>query len=129
MVEHDSIAQRPLSSLSGCLYTAHGAYLILGGFVLAVFCWLIPALLIKVTRSDVVDPDQLPRIARLVLEQRQLLPLLALPVIVFGLIVVNRVRFRALWVVLGLVWMLLPAVLLIFTFVVTIGLLYQPQEL
>ncbi len=118
-------ATRPSQSVSGCLYAAHGAYMILAGLLLAVMCWLIPSLLAKVADSDVVDPDQLPALARWVLDTGDLMPLLALPVIVFGLIAVNKVRWPLLWVILGMVSMLLPAALLVYTFVVTIGLLYQ----
>ncbi len=120
---------RPSQSVSGCLYAAHGAYMILAGLILAVMCWLIPRLLAKVADSDVVDPDQLPALARWVLETGDLMPLLTLPVIVFGLIAVNKVRWPLLWVILGMVSMLLPAALLVYTFVVTIGLLYQMPEL
>ena len=122
-------ATRPSQSVSGCLYAAHGAYMILAGLLLAVMCWLIPSLLVKVADSDVVDPDQLPALARWVLGTGDLMPLLALPVIVFGLIAVNKVRWPLLWVILGMVSMVLPAALLVYTFVVTIGLLYQMPEL
>ncbi len=125
----ESIAERPFNTLSGCLYTAHGAYLILAGLILAIFCWFVPSLLIKIVGSGVVDESKLPKIAHDVLEHRDWLPLLALPVIVFGLIVLNKVPPRWLWLVLGFVSMLLPAGLLIYTFVVSMGLLYQVQEL
>ncbi len=122
-------AEHPSHTVSGCLYAAHGAYMILAGLILAVMSWLIPLLLVKVVSSDVVDTDQLPRVARWMLERRELMPLLALPVIVFGLIAVNRVRWPLLWAILGLVSMLVPAALLVYTFVVSIGLLYRVQEI
>ncbi len=125
----ESIVERPFTSLSGCLYAAHGAYMIVAGFALAVFCWLLPGLLLKVVGSGVIDPDEVPALAQGVLEHRDLLPLLAIPVIVFGIVVVNKVRFRWVWIVLGLLSMAVPAVLLIYTFVASIGLLYQSHPL
>ncbi len=116
---------RPFGTLSGCLYAAHGAYLIVAGLFLAAFSWIIPILLIKVVNSGVVEQRHLPDLARGVLEHRALMPLLALPCIVFGLLLVNKVPSRSVWLVLGLLSTAIPAGLLIYTFVVTIGLLYR----
>ncbi len=125
----ESVASRPFGTLSGCLYAAHGAYLIIAGLFLALFSWLIPQLLIKVVTSEVVDARDLPDVARGVLEHRALMPLLALPVVVFGLLLVNKVPSRSVWLVMGLLSTLLPAGLLIYTFVVTIAILYRGPAL
>jgi hypothetical protein len=120
-----SSAERPLASVKGCLYAAHGAYLVLAGLVVAVFCWVIPHLLQEVAGSDLVEPDQVRPLARWVLEHRTLMPLLGLPAVVFGLVVLFKAPLRWLWVTLGVLALLGPGVILIYTFVVTIGLLYQ----
>jgi hypothetical protein len=107
-----STAERPLASLKGCLYIAHGAYLILAGLVIAAFCWVIPYLLQQVTGSDLIEPDQVRPLARGVLDHRDWMPLLGLPAVSFGLVSLFKAPLRWLWVTLGVVS-------------VTIGLLYQ----
>lgn len=125
MHDRPSLVDSPFHSVSGCLYAAHGAYMVLAGLVLAVFSWLIPSLLVKIVTSDVVDRSRLPAAAGAVLDHRRFLPLLGVPVIVFGLILLNRVPPRWLWLVLGFLATLLPAALLIYVFVVSIGMLYR----
>ncbi len=120
-----SSAERPLATLKGCLYVAHGAYLILAGLVIAAFCWVIPYLLQKVTGSDVIDPDQVRPLARSVIDHRDWMPLLGLPAVIFGLLTLFKTPLRWLWVTLGVVFLIAPGVVLIYTFVATIGLLYQ----
>ena len=121
----DPIAERPSTSLIGCLHAAHGVYLIIAGLVLGLFTWIIPTLLVKVVDSGVVDPTIVPPVARLVIDHRHLAPLIAVPVIAFGLAGVRKIPPAWLWVVLGSVSLLLPTLLLLYTFVVTIGLLYR----
>ena len=120
-----STTERPLATLKGWLYVAHGAYLILAGLVIAAFCWVIPYLLQKVTASDLIDPDQVRPLARSVLDHRNWMPLLGLPAVIFGLLTLFKTPLRWLWVTLGIVFLIVPGVVLIYTFVVTIGLLYQ----
>ncbi len=38
--------QKPLASLSGCLFAAHGLYTIVAGVALAAFGWILPTLLV-----------------------------------------------------------------------------------
>ncbi|MHC4128533.1 MAG: hypothetical protein ACYTF2_07460 [Planctomycetota bacterium] len=120
-----SSAERPLASVKGCLYVAHGAYLVLAGLVVAVFCWVIPYLLQEVAGSELVDPDQVRPLARWVLDHRNIMPLLGLPPVIFGLVALFKAPLRWLWVTLGVLSLLAPGVILIYTFVVTVGLLYQ----
>ena len=65
------------------------------------------------------------RSLRAVIEHRHLMPLVAIPVIAFGLLGMRRVPPAWLWVVLGYGSLLAPAMVLVYTFVVTIGLLYM----
>jgi hypothetical protein len=120
---------RPHPTPSGCLYAAHGAFMVLAGAAVALMCWLIPMLLAKVLASDVIDPADVSATAKWVIGHRALMPLLALPAIALGVLVLARVRPRPLWVALGALAMLGPAALLIYVFIATIGLLYQPQDL
>ena len=124
-----SDADRQLAAAKGCLYAVHGAYMIIAGLCLAVFCWLIPWLVEKIVNSDVVDRDRLPALAAAVLDHRGLMPLTAAPAIVLGLVVLRKVPGRMAWTIVGVVWTLVPAALLIYTFVVSMGLLYQFQPL
>jgi Na+/H+ antiporter NhaC len=116
-------------TVTGCLYAAHGLYTIIAGIALALFCWLIPMLLVKVTSSDVVDAERLSPTARWVLDNRELMPLMAIPVVVLGVVALNKVPLRLLWTILGVLALLVPAALLIYTFVVAIALLYNPPPL
>jgi len=113
------------TSLIGWLHAAHGAYMIAAGLGLGVFAWILPTLLVKVVDSGVIDPTIVPRIARQVIDHRHVMPLVAIPVIAFGLMGIKRVRPAWLWVVLGYVSLLAPAMVFVYTFVVTIGLLYR----
>jgi hypothetical protein len=114
-----------LATVKGCLYVAHGAYLVLGGIVVAAFCWVIPYLLQDVAGSELIDPDQVRPLARRVLDHRDVMPLLGLPAVIFGLLVLSGAPLRRLWVTLGVLSLLVPGAILIYTFVVTVGLLYQ----
>ena len=118
-------AERPSTTLVGCLHAAHGAYMIAVGLGLGLFAWILPTLLVKVVDSGVVDPTVLPGIARQVIDHPHLMPLVAMPVIVFGLMGIRRVPPAWLWVVLGYGSLLVPALVLVYSFVVTIGLLYR----
>jgi hypothetical protein len=114
-----------LATVKGCLYVAHGVYLVLGGIVVAAFCWVIPFLLQDVVASELIDPDQVKPLARRVLEHRNLMPLLGVPAVIFGLVVLFKAPPRWLWITLGVLSLLGPAAILLYTFVVTVGLLYQ----
>ena len=102
----------------------HGVYLILAGAGLALFGWLIPRLLLEVAQSDLIDPGEVPRFAQRLLEHRRWIPVLALPTVMFGVLATLKVRRRWLWVALGLASMLVPAGLLIYSFVAWVGRLY-----
>ncbi len=121
----DPSTERPSKSLIGCLHAAHGTYMIATGLGLGLFAWILPTLLVKVVDSGVIDPGAAPRIARQVIDHRHLMPLLAIPVIAFGLLGIRRVPPAWLWVVLGYGSLLVPAFVLLYTFIVTIGLLYR----
>ncbi len=118
-------ARQTSTSVKGYLYTAHGIYLVLAGLVVAAFCWVIPYLLQRVVGSELIEPDQVRPLARGVLDHRDLMPLLGLPAVVFGVASLVKLPLRWLWVTLGAISLIVPAAILVYTFVVTIGLLYQ----
>ncbi len=122
-------AQRPAKSLIGWLFAAHGLYLVIAGLALAVFAWIIPMLLVKVVESDVIDAQSVPRLSRLAIHYRGLMPLMALPAIAFGVAGICRARPHWLWAALGLLGLLLPAIFLINSFLVTMAQLYQTNSL
>jgi hypothetical protein len=125
----DPTTDRTTKYVIGCLHAAHGVYMIAAGLGLGVFAWILPTLLVKVVDAGVIDPTDVPRVARQVIEHRHLMPLVALPVIAFGLLGMRRVPPAWLWVVLGYCALLAPAMMLVYTFIVTIGLLYSYQSL
>lgn len=124
-----SNTERPAQSAIGCLAAAHGLYLVVAGLALAVFSWLIPMLLVKVVESDVIDPQSVPRVARLAIDNRGLMPLLAVPAIVFGVMGLCKVRPHWLWASVGLLALLLPGLFLIYVFMVTLAQMYQLNPL
>ncbi len=103
--------------------------MIFAGAAVALMSWLIPTLLAKVVASDVIDPRDVSATARQVIEHRALMPLMGLPAVVLGVVVLRKVRLRWLWTALGLLSTVLPMLLLVYVFIATIGLLYQPREL
>ena len=118
-----------LTAVSGWLYAIHGVYMIVAGTCLAFFSWLIPMLVARIVASDVINPDDVPLLAKGVLDHRELMPLTALPVLALGITGLTKAPWRMLWVILGMVALLLPALLLVYTFIVSVGLLYQPNPL
>ena len=125
----DSNAQQPAKSLVGWLFAAHGLYVIIAGLALAVFAWIIPMLLVKVVNSDVIDPRSVPRVARLAIDNRALMPLIAAPAIAFGVAGICKIRPHWLWATLGFLALLLSALFLLYTFIVTMAQLYQMNPL
>ncbi len=121
--------QKPPASLSGCLFAAHGLYMIGAGLALAAFGLILPTLLVKVVTSGVIDPGSVAPVARMVIDHRGLMPLIAAPAIVFGVLGVMKLRPHWLWAALGFLSILLPGVLLIYTFLATVGMLYQVNPL
>jgi hypothetical protein len=117
--------ERVLASLKGCFYISHGVYLAGAGIVVGVFCWVIPYLLQQVVASDVVDPRDVPALAQRVLDHRNLMPLLALPAVALGVVSLLKLPHRWIWVVLGSLALAAPVLILLYAFIVTIGLLYQ----
>ena len=112
----ESNAQQPAKSLVGWLFAAHGLYVIIAGVALAVFAWLIPMLLVKVVDSDAID-------------NRAVMPLLAAPAIAFGVAGICKIRPHWLWATLGFLALLLAAMFLLYTFIVTMAQLYQINPL
>ncbi len=125
----DTTAERPAKTLIGWLFAAHGLYVIIAGAAVAVFAWIIPMLLVKVVNSDVIDPRSVPWAARLAIEYRALMPLIAAPAIACGVAGLCKIRPHWLWASLGFVALLAAAMFLLYTFIVTMAQLYQINPL
>jgi len=108
---------RAVKTAKGCLYAAHGIYLLGAGLCLAVLSWLLPGWLAKIADSEVVDASKLPALARWVTTHRATMPLMALPVVLCGVVMLFRVRWRWVWLVAGSIALIVPAAILIFAFV------------
>ncbi len=118
-----------LSGVTRWLTAIHGVYLIGAGIALAGLSWLLPHQLAKLGVSGAIDQAQIPSLGRLVIDHRGWLPLLAVPVVIFGLLLTAGARLRWVWLILGVTSLLIPAALLIYTAVVWIGSLYLYQPL
>jgi len=118
-----------LSGVTRWLAAIHGVYLILAGTALAGLSWLLPDRLAKLGESGAIDQAEIPWLGRLVIDHRGWLPLLAVPVVIFGLLLTTGARLRWVWLILGAMSLLIPAALLIYTAVVWIGSLYVYRPL
>ncbi len=103
---------------------SYGGYLVFTGIAVGFLSWWMPGLLAQLTLGG-----ETPLIVSLLAAAAGWLPLLGLPAIFCGLMVVFDVGPRRLWVALGMLSLLVPALLLIYAAVVQIGALYQPEPL
>ncbi len=122
-------SERPYTLVCGWLFAAHGVYQMIAAIALAGLSWLLPGLLEKIASSEALDPADVPPAVQRLLAYRAWLPLWALPGFVLGLLLVLKVRYRWLWMLLGVLSLLLPAMLLIYAFVALIAPLYQYRPL
>ncbi len=125
----DPSSERTLPLVSGWLFAGHGVYQMIAAIALAGLSWLLPGLLEKIASSAVLDPADAPPAVQRLLANRDWLPLWALPGFLLGLLLVLKVRYRWLWMLLGVLTLLLPAMLLVYAFVVLIAPLYQYRQL
>ncbi len=107
----------------------HGVYLIGAGTALAGLSWLLPHLLAKLQVSGAIDQAEIPTLGRLVIDHRGWLPLLAVPAVIFGVLLTAGARHRWVWLILGVMSLGIPAALLIYAAVVWIGSLYVYRPL
>ncbi len=122
-------SERLFPLVSGWLFSAHGIYQIIAAIALAGLSWLLPDLLEKIASSAVLDPADVPPTVQRLLANRAWLPLWALPGFLLGLLLMLKVRYRWLWMLLGVLSLLLPAMLLVYAFVALIAPLYQYRQL
>ncbi|MCH8343300.1 MAG: hypothetical protein IH983_04865 [Planctomycetes bacterium] len=125
----DPSSERPFTLVWGWLFAAHGVYQIIAAIALAGLSWLLPGLLEKIASSALLDPADVPPAVQRLLANRAWLPLWALPGFVLGWLLMLKVRYRWLWMLLGVLSLLLPAMLLVYAFVALIAPLYQYRPL
>ncbi len=118
-----------LAGVTRWLAAIHGVYLIGAGTALAGLSWLLPHLLAKLQVSGAIDHAEIPLLGRLVIDHRGWLPLLAVPVVIFGLLLTAGARHRWVWLILGVMSLGIPAAILIYAAVVWIGSLYVYRPL
>ncbi len=118
-----------LSGVTKWLAAIHGVYLIVAGIALAGLSWLLPHLLAKLAVSGAIDEAEIPSLGRLLIDHRGWLPLLAVPVVIFGLLLTAGARLRWVWHIVGVMSLGIPAALLIYAAVVWIGSLYVYRPL
>lgn len=122
-------SEQPFALVRGWLIAGHGVYQMIAAIALAGLSWLLPGLLEKIASSAVLDPADVPPAVQRLLANRAWLPLWALPGFVLGLLLVLKVRYRWLWMLLGVLSLLLPAMLLVYAFVALVAPLYQYRQL
>ena len=125
----DPSSKRSFTQFCGWLFAAHGIYHMIAAIALSGLSWLLPGLLEKIASSAVLDPADVPPAVQRLLEYRAWLPLWALPGFLLGLLLLLKVRYRWLWMLLGVLSLLLPAMLLVYAFVALIAPLYQYRPL
>ncbi len=106
-----------------------GVTMMLTGLGLCAAWWFIPAQLVKIREQDVFDPSELPALARALVDARSWMPLSALPLLLFGALLIAQAPGRRAWLCAGFAWMVGLTGLLLYTAVVWIGALYQYRPL
>jgi hypothetical protein len=113
--------------LAGAYSAATGIYFILAAIVVGGLSYIAFNLFADVARDQ---GTELPHLALWCVTNRAWLPLLTLPTLILGILIIRAVggkRFAM--VVLALLFLLVPLVLVLYCFVATVAPMYQMQPL
>lgn len=89
----------------------------------------MPKMLDVVIKSDLASRSNLPNMAIWCMDNRGLLPLLALPTLVCGIVLMLNPKRKWLLSILGLIAMLLPLAAILYCFIAAMAQLYNPPPL
>ncbi|MCH8823022.1 MAG: hypothetical protein IH984_05885 [Planctomycetes bacterium] len=121
--------ESPASTAKRWLFRLSGLYYILASVGLGIGAMLMPRMLDVVIRNDLASPSDLPGLAKWCMDNRSLLPLLALPTLVCGIVLMLNPKRKWLMSMLGLIAMMLPLAAILYCFIAAASQLYNPPPL
>ena len=112
----------------GCFYRLNGVFAILGSLGVAVIGWIILAQLADNIHKNPDVVGQLPPVAQWCIDHRNWLPLMALAPLAMGIVQACTQRTRSVfWILVAIesIWLAVLVGLILYTFIMFIGPLYQ----
>lgn len=111
------------------LFRLSGLYYIIAAVVLGIGAMMMPRFLDVVSKSDLASRNNLSGMAKWCMDNRSLLPLLALPTLVCGIVLMLNQKRKWLMSMLGLIAMMLPLAAILYCFIAAMAQLYNPPPL
>lgn len=111
------------------LFRFSGLYYIIASVVLGIGAMFMPRMLDVVIKSNLASPSDLPNLAKWCMDNRGLLPLLAFPTLVCGIVLMLNPKRKWLMSILGLIAMMLPLTAILYCFIAAMSQLYNPPPL
>jgi len=111
------------------LFRFSGLYYVLASVGLGIGAMLMPRLLDVVIKNDLASRKDLSQLTLWCADNRNLLPLLALPTLICGIVLMLNPKRKWLMSTLGLVAMLLPLAAILYCFIAAASQLYNPPPL
>lgn len=111
------------------LFFSSGLYLLLVSLAMGFMVWLVLVLLSKLLPTNPRELEKLPRLVVRVVALRAWSPALALPPLLCGLVTMRARRGQLAWSIAGLVFLILPLVLVLYCFIMLIAPYYTIQPL
>ena len=113
------------STAKSWLFRFSGLYYIIAAVGLGIGAMLMPRLLDVVIKNDLTSRSNLSGMARWCMDNRSLLPLLALPTLVCGIVLMLNPKRKWLMSILGLIAMMLPLAAILYCFIAAASQLYN----
>lgn len=117
------------SSAKRWLFRLSGLYYVIASVVLGIGAMFMPRMLDVVIKNNLASPSDLPNLAKWCMDNRGLLPLLALPTLVCGMVLMLNPKRKWLMSILGLIAMMLPLAAILYCFIAAMSQLYNPPPL
>ncbi len=121
--------ETPASTAKRWLFRFNGLYYIIASVGLGIGAMLMPRLLDVVIKNNLTSRNDLPGMAKWCMDNRGLLPLLALPTLVCGILLMVNPKRKWLITILGLIAMLMPVAAILYCFISAMAQLYDPPPL
>lgn len=121
--------QTSVSTAKRWLFRFNGLYYIIASIVLGIGAMLMPRLLDVVVKNNLASPSDLPNMAKWCMDNRGLLPLLALPTLICGIMLMVYPKRKWLLTILGLIAMMIPLAAILYCFISAMSQLYDPPPL
>ncbi len=117
------------STAKSWLFRFSGLYYIIAAVGLGIGAMLMPRMLDVVIKNNLASRSDLPSMAKWCMDNRGLLPLLALPTLVCGIALMLNPKRKWLMSILGLIAMMLPLIAILYCFISAMAQLYDPPPL